>query len=430
MASLAAAPALAQVPCAPTIANETLTPPVPGVVNAINFYDDLSGTGPQFFAGGNISSLGNVARLTPTGWQQVGDGLGGNVNSLEVIDDSTGPGGGPALYAGGDFGLSRWSGTTWDPFLPSPGAIYTLSRYDDGAGPALFVLTATGSLRKFTGGAWQNITESAGLLPGGSTDRVFTLDDDGAGPRLPSLFFCASSYTVPGLGNGNSTSGYIRFDGTSLQGLPGNPFNIWIKSAAVFDDGIIGPALYASGHPSLSTPTTGVTRWSPATNSWVNLGQTSFGGDAAYALTVFADGVTSHPRLYAIGSYATVSVIPSSYIAAWNGQTWTRIWNRPLGSAQSMNYHFPSRVGTLGAAHIPALLYAGQGSTSSTTLFAITGCPRCPGDVDLDGHTTTADLLLYLDAWFAGQPSADIGGNGQSTQDILDFLTQWFTPCP
>jgi hypothetical protein len=429
-AGLLSSTLLAQVPCTPTIANESLTPAIPGVVNTINFYDDLSGAGPQFFAAGTIASMGNVARLTPTGWQQVGPGLPNAVYTLDVIDDGTGPNNNLALYAGGDFGLARWNGTTWDMFVTNVGQIFAIVMYDDGTGPTLYGAGGL-SIFKKTATSWITVAGvDPYLLSQGPTDRLLVLDDDGPGPRLPSIFYANARAFGPSFNPSNTvtTSGVVRYNPSTLEGLPGDPVGFWVKSATVFDDGIIGPALYIAGHRQAQNQTT-IVRWNPATSTWANVGPPLSTGDAAYALTVFADGAAPRPRLYAIAGGTPIGVSPSSNIAAWDGQTWTPIWNRPCGGATSMNYHFPSRAGTLGAANIPALLYAGMATSSSTTLYAIVGCPRCPGDVDLDGHVTIADLFLYLNAWFANQLSSDLGGNGQTTQDILDFLNGWLTPC-
>ncbi|HVU62539.1 MAG TPA: GC-type dockerin domain-anchored protein [Phycisphaerales bacterium] len=124
---------------------------------------------------------------------------------------------------------------------------------------------------------------------------------------------------------------------------------------------------------------------------------------------------------------------------------------------------------------MPALVIAVNGSGSS---LGVLGCPRCHGDVNLDGVMTPADratitahlgttdrgwvegdlngdsvvtasdlalvctadfncdgvvspvdILEFLDSWLAGNARADYNGGGVGVQDLLDFLNDWFTGC-
>lgn len=56
-----------------------------------------------------------------------------------------------------------------------------------------------------------------------------------------------------------------------------------------------------------------------------------------------------------------------------------------------------------------------------TTCIADFGSP--PG-VDVQ------DLFTFLNAWFASDPRADLGGDGINVTDIFDFLNAWFQGCP
>ncbi|MFO1010505.1 MAG: hypothetical protein U1F29_10625 [Planctomycetota bacterium] len=90
-----------------------------GAVFALEVFDD--GTGPALYAAGALTSPGNsIARWNGTSWSAVGGGMDGWVRDLAVVDDGTG--GGPALYATGEFthadGLpanrvARWDGVQW-----------------------------------------------------------------------------------------------------------------------------------------------------------------------------------------------------------------------------------------------------------------------------------------------------------------------------
>jgi hypothetical protein len=40
-----------------------------------------------------------------------------------------------------------------------------------------------------------------------------------------------------------------------------------------------------------------------------------------------------------------------------------------------------------------------------------------------------ADIFAFLNAWFAGDLSADINGGGLAVSDIFAFLNAWFAGC-
>lgn len=64
-------------------------------------------------------------------------------------------------------------------------------------------------------------------------------------------------------------------------------------------------------------------------------------------------------------------------------------------------------------------------STSSVELIVI-----CRADYNNSGSLTIQDLFDFLDAYFAGLPSADFNGIGGVTiQDVFDFLDAWFAGC-
>jgi hypothetical protein len=53
--------------------------------------------------------------------------------------------------------------------------------------------------------------------------------------------------------------------------------------------------------------------------------------------------------------------------------------------------------------------------------------PGCPGDFDLSGTRTPADIFAFLSAYFAGDPRADFDQNGErEPADIFAFLTAYF----
>ncbi len=127
-----------------------------GPVNALAVFDD--GTGPALFAGGLYATAGggaasNIAKWNGTSWSSLGSGLTGGTNGairvLSVVDS----GGGPTLYAGGFFSMAggftanniaTWNGDSWSPLgtgaaVGTSSEVRTLSVFDDGGGPALYL---------------------------------------------------------------------------------------------------------------------------------------------------------------------------------------------------------------------------------------------------------------------------------------------------
>jgi len=120
-------------------------------VTALAVYDD--GSGPALYAGGEFSTAGGVAamriaRWNGSSWSSLGSGISRAVNALAVYDD----GAGPALYAGGYFTaadgvaanrIAKWDGSSWSALgsgigIDTNDAVFALTVFDDGAGPALF----------------------------------------------------------------------------------------------------------------------------------------------------------------------------------------------------------------------------------------------------------------------------------------------------
>jgi hypothetical protein len=55
--------------------------------------------------------------------------------------------------------------------------------------------------------------------------------------------------------------------------------------------------------------------------------------------------------------------------------------------------------------------------------------PCCNANFNQDATVTVQDIFDFLNAWFGGDPAADINGSGLSVQDIFDFLNAWFAGC-
>jgi len=156
-----------------------------GVVRSLHVYND--GNGPALYAGGNFTSIGNVgasriARLPRDGfatanWQSLGSGLAEingcpgcpTINDMTTFDDGTGP----ALYVVGAF--ESISGT----FSPA------IARFRDGQWHSV------GS------GHPMNGTVNAGVLSLAKHETCGPLTPDGQ----PALFFGGNMTTVAGQGN-------------------------------------------------------------------------------------------------------------------------------------------------------------------------------------------------------------------------------------
>ena len=90
-------------------------------VRALTVFDD--GGGPALYAGGDFTTAGGVAanriaKWDGSSWTALGSGMNNDVHALAVFDD----GGGPALYAGGAFTtaggvaanrIAKWDGSSW-----------------------------------------------------------------------------------------------------------------------------------------------------------------------------------------------------------------------------------------------------------------------------------------------------------------------------
>jgi hypothetical protein len=55
--------------------------------------------------------------------------------------------------------------------------------------------------------------------------------------------------------------------------------------------------------------------------------------------------------------------------------------------------------------------------------------PCCYANFDGLNGVQVADIFAFLNAWFAGDLSADINGGGLAVSDIFAFLNAWFAGC-
>ncbi len=353
---------------------------------------------PVLYAGGLFSAAGgmpakNVARWDGTSWAPLGSGLevpnGGAVQALSVFDDGTGA----ALYAGGRLlvgealdleTVARWDGTAWKRVGrgSSRGTVYSLTVFDDGAGPALY---AAGELQdalnqpvppsKWNGRSWTRL----GANWSAGTVIALKVFDDGRGPAL----YAGGWFT---LAAGNPRDIVTRWDGKAWASVGHGTELIEVSALTVHDDGS-GPALYAAGFPSLfgGSPRSRVVRLDG--ESWIPQG----GGlgdrpdDAVFALAAFDDGNT--PALYAGGRFKPAAEVVSMNLAKWSCSVPMEAWLRCDANGDRRN-DIADAVFTL------------------DSLFQGGSAPACPlsADCNQDGKANLSDAVFDLSFLFLGGP--------------------------
>lgn len=249
------------------------------------------------------------------------------VNAMQVFDDGSGLG--PTLFVAGDFstigsasipGIARWNGSTWSAVgVGTTTSINALALFDAGNGTELY---ASGSF-EFIGGVaakriakWNGATWSAlgsGIQNGEVLSMAVFDDGLGGGPAL----YAAGTFNQAG---GVFAPVIAKWNGTSWSHLTNDLFNERILTLASYDDGT-GAALYAGGWftniggVSISY----VAKWNGTSWSAVSGGTNG----TVYALAVHDDGTGS--QLYAGGSFGIVGGASHIRIARWNGTSWSGV---------------------------------------------------------------------------------------------------------
>ena len=295
-----------------------------GQVLAMTVFDD--GSGPALFVGGTFQQAGGqparaLARWDGNAWSEVGGGLSGAVHALAVFDD----GAGPVLYVGGVLGdagglpvahIARWDGSSWSNVGGGMGLniVRALEVFDDGGGPALFAggefYTAGGvsvtNLAKWNGSAWSDV--GGGIGGPGASVRALEVFDDGSGPAL----YAGGSFTFAG---GFPANGIARWNGSAWSTLRGGISSSLIYTMRAFEMGGVN-ALYVGGLiSSLSgLAAIGVARWDGSSWSMLEEGLVEYGQSWASALEVYDLG--AGPALIVGGRFRLTSS-GDSYLAAW-----------------------------------------------------------------------------------------------------------------
>ncbi len=338
-----------------------------GIEGLVAFHDDQNT--PALIAYGEFPAHGGIARWTGDGWATFGRAsAAGSITVLTTLDD----GGGPALYAGGNFtgfsgipatDVARWDGSSWAPLgegaaaAPPLAAVADLAGFDDGSGFALYACGTIGSsvarVAKWNGETWSP-------LGADQYDRLFGVEvfDDGAGP---ALYTCGENLFARG-------DSLRRWNGAAWipLGANGPEARSKLQSMTVFDDGG-GPALYVAGvfNSVGGGVANSIARWDGAAWSTLGTGLTSDGSRGiVYELAVHDDG--TGPALFAAGTFTHAGGVPASNVARWNGVQWSNV-GAGLGVAGT------SRITTIRVCDDgsgPALFAGGFDSFGAPVIFA------------------------------------------------------------
>jgi len=409
-------------------------------VYALTVFDD--GAGPALYAGGTFTAAGSVsasriAMSDGSTWSALGSGVVdigsyASIETLMVFDD----GGGPALYAGGQFGtaggvsangVAMWNGSTWSTLGSGMtgeygyDSVYALTVFDDGSGEALYaggMFTAAGGVSanrvaKWDGSNWSALGSGMQKVdPYSPHAKVFALAafDDGGGPAL----YAGGDFTSAG---GVTANKIAKWDGSSWStlgtGVQGGSSSS-VSALAVFDDGS-GPALYAAGRFTTAggVSVNNIAKWDGS--SWSALGSGVNSGVAA--LTVYNDG--SGPALYVGGSFTEAGGVSANNITKWDGSSWS-----PLGSGMNSSV---SALTVFDDGGGPAL-YAGGSFTVAggvvSARLAKWACAR-RGDMNEDAVVDLSDFAMFFDC-FAGPSQrvseTDCGPGDVNWNDLIDLF--------
>ncbi|MCC6407352.1 MAG: hypothetical protein IT453_09310 [Planctomycetes bacterium] len=300
-------------------------------------WDDGLGGGPALYACGDFVMAGGVpvhyvAKWDGNAWHSLAGGMNYYVRALGVHDDGTGS----ALYASGYFttaggvaagGVARWDGVSWSSVASSlTGTVNDIVSFDDGSGTKLFV---AGGMTQIDGVPVANIAAWDGVawsdVGGGTNGQIRDLQvyDDGTGPNL----FACGYFMLAG---GNSVMWIAKWDGSAWNALPVGPAGGGggIEHMAVYDDGT-GSQLYAGGQFTFLNGSAwkALARWNGSV--WTKVGTASLNSVGTIRVMAVHDDGTG-PALYVSGYFSSIGGVAAEYIARWNGSTWS-----PLSSGLS-----------------------------------------------------------------------------------------------
>ena len=372
-----------------------------GTVRALSLFDDGLGSGPVLYAGGfwfesDGPEVQSTAKWDGKTWSPLGADVNNIVRTMTVFDDDRGSG--PLLHVAGDFltaggepasRIATWNGTEWAP-LAGGGAnelIASLIVWDDGygGGPALYAggdfTIMSGDIQTNFIAKWDGVQWSP--LGSGMDSTVIAMAayDDGSGPVL----YAGGRFTTAG---GVEANGIARWDGKQWSALPGGgidgPFSDpRVLALTVFDDGVgdhhslfVSGRFFTAGGVDAKT----IARWDGRTWSALGLGLHKDGQGsppATWALEAFDDGTGDGPALFAGGEFRFAGDFSSQSIAKWIVCAETI-----LGDLNG--------DGTVSAGDLLILL-ANWGPCDD--------CDDCIGDLNGDYTVGAGDVLILLANW-------------------------------
>lgn len=383
---------------------------LPGGGDIVDMIVHDIGNGPELFVGGEFNGplqVGHVGKWNGTNWSGFADGPGQSgdwVAALEFFNDGTGE----KLYAGGSFSLqlpgvpgwtymnlASWDGTSWSAipgFGPSPGAqVLDLKVFDDGSGPALYVVGAINQIngqygisRYLQGVGWTSFGN------GGADSWITTLAvfNDGGGSAL----YAAGNFTQIG---GVSAYHIARWNGVNWAPVGTPADNINLYGLVPFDDGT-GPALYAS-----SSGPNKIVRWDGQAWSGVPGWPSNLFG---LPLGTFDSG--QGLRLI-VGSSS-----PAAY--EWNGSSWTPFLSEVHGNVYSIAEYDDRHGGG------PSLYFAGLfNRVAGIESYRIGALRTCSEPID---------TMCFGDGTVATCPCGNTGDRGNGCANSVQPSGARLTP--
>jgi hypothetical protein len=416
----------------------------PGSIRDAVVFDD--GGGPSLYIAGDLPLLGNVAKLTPAGWQQAGGGLNTPVNVIHVWNDGTGD----ALYAGCDFwasggtpvsSIAKWDGNNWSA-LGGPGsgliggAVFALETLSNTLVAGGSFTTPGPGLARWNGSAWTSIGQLGGNKVVQSLYRITWEGIEsivvGGDFQWQGQQIGVGQLSGSGIGIWNARS--FGFPNTTSTGWDPRFNYDFTLPITVFD-----AEVYRGGlDPELFIATDGILgpllRWSTSNNRVTLITDSIVTPNTSVRnLAQYDDG--SGAKLFVAGDFTVAGNIVARGVVSWDGSSWSPLdiglnhSNLSVGSVRDLAVF----AGPMG----PSLYAAGDFETAgvhiSTNIArwenpALTPVPQCQGDINGDSVINGADLGSLLGNW--GSPGvADLNNDGTTNGADLGLLLGAWGPC-
>ena len=291
----------------------------------------LAVSGGTLYAGGNFTNAGgnaanNIAQWNGNSWSSLGSGTGGDENALvQALAVS-----GTNLYAGGYFttaggnaaiNIAQWNGSSWSPLGSGLAGPPGLKAYVDALAVWGGTFYAGGAFTTACGNAATNIAQWNGShwspQKSGVGGDVYALAVSG------DTVYAGGDFTTAG---GNAANYIVQWNGSGWSplgsGMDGIVYALAVSSNTLYAGGDFG---MAGGSTALFIAQWNGSNWS------------SLGGQLPYVFTFGMDApvlalAVSGGTLYAGGDFTLAGGNAASYVAQWDGSSWS-----PLGAGMN-NY--------------------------------------------------------------------------------------------